>query len=306
MVHTVMLSLVFGVAFAGSLDQAREARLAGNYSGAASLLDALHPLVEPDEEGAWQLERGLAEELSWHPELAEPYYRAAIDVGGEASLEARYHLVVVLDDMGKYPDARTELGYLRNASNLAAQFVPILDVQAGVIDLHTGFVRRGAHQIDRALQKVAVEHPHPWMEGRGRFALLDAWSDAADDLGFTGSEGSQKRNLKRRVGLLKDVESELYATIKTDEPEWIVASLYRVGRAYADLADDLTNAAPPRRLDADQVAEFRSLLQERAEAPRTKAYNCYDHGVSFALRLGFENPTVAQMRAARDELAKVR
>ena len=301
-----MLTLFATLCLANSLDQAREARLVGNYTGSASLLDALHPLIEPGEEGAWQLERGLAEELSWKPELAEPYYRAAVDIGGETALEAHYHLVVILDDMARFPEARTELAALRTAPGLAAPFLPILDVQAGVIDLHTGFVARGERTIDRALGKVATEHPHPWMEGRGRFALLDAWSDASDALGFAGSEQNQKRNLKRRVKLLKSVESELYATIRTDEPEWIVAALYRVGRAYADLADDLSAAAPPRRLDSDQVDQFRSLVAERAEAPRTKAYNCFDHGVSFALRTGFENPTVDEMRAARDALAKVR
>ena len=301
-----LVTLLVGVVAAGSLDQAREARVSGNYAGAALLLDALHPLIDPDEEAAWQLERGLAAELSWQPDVAEPYYRAAVAMGGLSGLEARYHLVVVLDDMGRYAEARAELKQLRAAPTLDTRFVPILDVQAGVIDLHTGYAARGTRTIRTSLERVATGHPHPWMEGRGRFALLDAWSDAADVLGFEGTENRQKRNLRRRVQLLKDVETELYATIQTDEPEWIVASLFRVGRAYADLADDLASATAPKRLDVDQSAEFRRLLAERAEAPRTKAYNCYDHGVSFALRVGFQNPTVDQMRAARDALALVR
>lgn len=301
-----VLSVVATFALAGTLDQARETRLAGDYSGAASLLDALHPLIEPGEEGPWQLERGLAAELSWQPELAEAYYRAAITEGGNAGLEARYHLVVILDDMGRYDEARTELAWLKKSPALDPSFRPILDVQAGVIDLHTGFEPRGTRVIRKSLARVAEVHPHPWMEGRGRFALLDAWSDTADALGFDGGESRQKRNLTQRAQLLKAVESELFATIQTDEPEWIVASLLRVGRAYADLADDLAQAEPPARLSESEAAVFRSLVVKRAEAPRTKAYNCYDHGVSFALRVGFENPTVVELRSARDALATVR
>lgn len=303
MTFLVLTSLA---AFAGTLTQAREAREAGNYAGAASLLDALHPLIEPEEEASWQLERGLVAELQWQPELAEPYYRAAILSGGEAGVEARYHLVVVLDDMGRYDEAREALDQLRGLSVVAPSFHPILDVQAGVIDLHTGYVRRGTRGIQKSLAKVAESHPHPWMEGRGRYALLDAWSDAADALGFTGTEGLQKRNLKRRVQLLRSVESELLETIHTNEPEWITSALLRVGQAYSDLANDLSSASPPTGLSVEQAAIFRREVGLRAEAPRTKAYDCYDKGIEYALRVGFLSPTVEHMRQERDTLARLR
>lgn len=302
-----MLTLaLLGFAVAGTLDQAVAARQAGDYAGAAQLLDTLHPLVEPEEEARWNLERGLDEELMWHHAAAEPYYRTAIDIGGDAAMEARYHLVVVLDDLGRYDEARVELTSLLTATRLNPEFVPVLGIEQGVLDVHTGRVERGLRRIERSIARVGDVKRHSWMVGRGRFVLLDARAAEGERLAFEGQAARLKRKLVARAKVLKAVETELYAVIKTEEPEWITASLLRVGDTYADLADDLVAAPTPPQLDSDQIPIYQAEVARKAEGPRTKAYTLYDHGVSFATRLSWESPVVEELKARRDELAAVR
>ncbi|MBM4393524.1 MAG: hypothetical protein FJ090_20565 [Deltaproteobacteria bacterium] len=288
------------------LEQATAARLAGNFAGAAAYLDAVRPLVDPEDEARWNLERGLAEELQWRPGEAEPYYRAAVMAGGQAAPEAHYHLVVVLDDMGRYADARDALDHLLDTPGLAPEFVPVLQLQSGILDLHEGKRSRGARRIRSRIDAVDATGLHPWMAGRARTALIDSLAESANALEFDTSEGRQKRNLARRVRLLQDAEAQMYAVFKTEEPEWITGSLLVVGRAYEDLAGDLAAARPPSRLRGEQVDVFRAELATRAEAPRTKAFNCYDKGIELAARLGWTSPVVTALREEREGLAAVR
>jgi hypothetical protein len=144
------------------------------------------------------------------------------------------------------------------------------------------------------------------MIGRGRAAVLDARADAAEALKLSGRERRVVRNLKKRARTLAAVEAELYAVIATEEPEWITLSLLRVGDTYAALADDLASSGPPTTLSAEQAAIYRELITEKAEGPRTKAFNLYDHGVLFAARTDWESPAVKALRERRDALAEVR
>ncbi len=301
-----MLPILFAAALAGTLDQAVEARRAGDYAGATALLDALHPLVEPAEEGLWFYERGMVEDLTWHPDRAEPYYRTAISYGGELAMEARYRLVVVLDDQGRYPEAQSELSSLARERSLNPEFLPVLKIQAGVLALHTGHTASGGRLVKAGIKAVADPDRHSWMIGRGRAALLDTQADTAEALELTGRERRVVRNLRKRARTIAAVEKELYAVIATEEPEWITLSLLRVGDTYASLAIDLAESGPPARLSADQAAIYRELINEKAEGPRTKAYNLYDHGVTFATRTAWDSPAVEALRARRDELAAVR
>jgi hypothetical protein len=298
--------LLLAAAFAGTLDQAVEARRAGDYAGATALLDALHPLVEPEEEGLWQYERGMVEDLTWNPDKAEPYYRAAVAFGGDIGVEARYRLVVVLDDMGRYPEAREELQALRSVPTLNPEFLPVLRIEAGVLALREGRPQLGAHLVTSGIRGVADPQRHSWMIGRGRAAVLDARADAAEALELSGRERRVVRNLKKRARTLAAVEAELYAVIATKEPEWITLSLLRVGDTYAALADDLARSGPPPSLSPEQAELYRELITEKSEGPRTKAFNLYDHGVLFAARTDWESPAVKALRERRDALAEVR
>ncbi len=288
------------------LEQAIDARHAGNFAGAAAYLDVVRPLVDPEDEARWNLERGLVEDFQWRPAEAEPYYRAAMLAGGPAATEARYRLVMVLDDLGRTTEARTELSTLLATPGLATDFIPVLRLQEGVLDLHQGKQRRGARRIAAHVDTVDASGRHSWMVGRARTALVETWLADANALDLDTPEGRQKRNLVARLKLMQDAEAQLYAIIQTDELEWITGALLHVGRAYEDLADDLASARPPSRLTEAQAEVFRAEVAQKAESPRTKAYTCYDKGVEVAARVGFTSPAVLALREERELLAAVR
>lgn len=297
------LLLLVAAGWAGILDQAIEIRRTGDLVGAASLLDTLHPLVEESEEGRWLLERGIVEELAWRPEAAEPYLRAAMDLGGEVGLEARYHLVVVLDDLGRLAESAGQLRALLSTHALNPDFVPVLRIQEGVLAVHSGHTARGKRLIRRGLAAVKDEDRHSWMVGRGRFALLDSAADRGDRLSLDARSARLRRDLRARVRAVSEAETLLYEVIKTEEPEWITSALLRVGDTYAALADDLVVSPPPASLTPDQAAIYRVEIGRKAEGPRTKALICYERGVSYARQVEWEGAAVAVLQARREFLS---
>ncbi len=298
-----MTLLLVAAAMAGILDQAIEIRRAGDLVGAASLLDTLHPLVDEVDEGRWLLERGIVEELAWRPEAAEPYLRGAIELGGDVGLEARYHLVVVLDDLGRLVEASGELRALQSTHGLNPDFVPVLRIEQGVLDVHAGRTARGKRLIRRGLADVKDADRHSWMVGRGRFALLDSAADRGDRLSLTARSARLRRDLRERVRALSEAEKLLYEVIKTEEPEWITSALLRVGDTYAALADDLVVSPPPASLTEEQAAIYRTEIARKAEGPRTKALICYERGVSYAKQVEWEGAAVSVLKERRELLS---
>ncbi len=297
------LLLLLAAATAGVLDQARDIRRAGDLAAAAELLDTLHPLVEPDEEAGWYLERGIVEELAWRPEAAQAYFEEAVARGGEVAAEARYHLVTVLSEQGRHADARIVLRALQGTRGLNPDFVPVLRVHEGVLDVHQGRPRRGEAHVRAGLRAIDDADRFAWAIGRGRFTLLDLAADKAESLPLSGRQARVTRNLRARVKALKVAEDQLYAVIETDEPEWITDSLLRMGDTWAALGEALVSSPPPAGLTPAQAEVYRIEIARKAEGPFTRAWTYYDRGADLAARVGWQAPTVDVLRARRDALA---
>lgn len=294
-----MITLL-SLAVAGPIEDAIEVRQAGDLAGARNLLVALEPLVTEQERGWYLYQRAICEELDGHPDLAEGLYRMAIDEGG--GLDARFRLALVLEEQGRGREALAEMVWLDRKRGLPEDDEITIALQRGIVEVESGKTRVGVRRIERALTQV--EEGHRYMRAKARFALMEVILGEAGKLTLDGPERRVVKRLKQRAVAIKDAEAQVVALTAMEEPEWILAGLLALGEGYAALADAVAESAPPRKLSPEAAAIYRVEVGKKAENARTRAWHVWDQGVSLALRLGYESPRVAELKARRDSVPR--
>lgn len=290
------------LAFAGPIEDAVEVRQSGDLDGARKLLVALEPLVTDQERGWYLYQRAVCEELDHHPDLAEGLYRRAIEEGGDSVLDAHFRLALVLDAQGREKEALAEMVWLDRRPGLPEDDETTIALQRGIVEVRSGKTRVGVRRIERAL--AGIEEGHRYMRAKARFALVEVILGEAGKLTLDGPERRVVKRLKRRAVAIKDAEAQVVALTAMEEPEWILAGLLTLGDGYLALADAVATSPAPRKLSPEAAAVYRVEVRKKAENARTRAWHVWDQGVALALRLGYESPRVAELRARRDSVAR--
>jgi hypothetical protein len=291
--------MLLGVAWAGPVEEAVRLREEGDLAGATVLLAASEALIPADGRGAWLYQRGVCEELAWRWSSAEGLYRQAVAEGGDTGLDARLRLVLVLEHQDRHADALSELRPLYHVKGLLPQDRTRLDIQRGALLVAKGR-SRGPRVVLAAMEAGDAEATGAWWYAKGRASLVRALLDEADGLALTGSERRVVRHLELRARGIKSAEAQITALAGTEEPEWIVDALVRLGDSYAALGRDVAGSPPPGRLSEAEAAIYREEVGKKAENARTKAWHWYDQAVALATRLTFASPRVEEARERRE------
>ncbi len=283
-----------------TIDEAIRLRQSGDLLGATALLDGLGGLVPPDRMGWWLYQRGICAELQWNFAEARSRYEDAVARDGDHVADARFRLALVLEDLGDPDGALAQIRALSKLRGIDPDDVLTLDLQAGISAMNTGRTRRGRAQITEALGRAEGTDGETWIRAKARYTLAAQLLTEADALALTGGERGVVKRLKRRIATIQTAEAEITALVRLAEPEWIVASMTRLGDSWQRLGDDLAVAPPPARLTAAEAQIYRTSLTPYAENARTKAFHYWDAGIELASRVGFESPKVGALKERRD------
>lgn len=289
--------------FRDRVNEAVSVRRGGDVEAAKRLLVALEPLVtEPDR--AWYLyQRGICEELTWHPDAARTYYDQIIALGpSEVALDAHFRRALVLEDVGEDDLALAELRYLDQQKGLSESDDITIQLQRGISELAVGKRVKGIKHVQAALAVTEGSGGQTYMRAKGRYALVRALLEEANDLPLRGSERKVVKNLKGRAERVEAATQQIIAMTQLQEPEWVLASLVCLGDSYALLADDLAGAPVPKKLNAIQLRVYQDELAKKVQNVRTKAFHSYDQGVALATRLAWESPNAQTLIERRKEM----
>ncbi len=127
--------------------------------------------------------------------------------------------------------------------------------------------------------------------------FLDAKLDPANS-----TQAKLLEDLEYKAQMLLSAQGHYLRCIRVGHPEWATASGYRIGELYQELYEQLTDATPPRDLDADQVEVYREELRNRIRVLVTKAIDAYEQTLATAERVGATNPFVSQTRLQLDKM----
>lgn len=149
-----------------------------------------------------------------------------------------------------------------------------------------------------AFQKSADAEAAPFAAA-ARFELVEQRVGLYQAVRLVGSSKDQKAALTKKAELLKKLEDDYRGVLAYKQVEWGLASLFRIGQLYQDLADGLTQAPCPQdvrrtaasmRATADEVCdEYRVLLEEKAAAVEDKAVAAYETAIARARELQVSN-----------------
>lgn len=97
---------------------------------------------------------------------------------------------------------------------------------------------------------------------QARFAALEPAFKAYTDMKFK-KIGSFKTDLAAKQKKITELENAYTDVLKVGNPEYGIAALTRIGLLYSDFAQNINDMPDPPGLDDDQVALFRSELENR-------------------------------------------
>lgn len=123
--------------------------------------------------------------------------------------------------------------------------------------------------------------------GAAAFYALDADYRGVIAMKLVGSEREVSRRLVAKLNRVDVLQRGYVEVLSTGSGEYGVAALYRVGRLYQDLAENLSESTCPGRLTDEQCMMYEAELLEQARPLEAKAADAFNKAVmkGFELRL---------------------
>lgn len=98
-----------------------------------------------------------------------------------------------------------------------------------------------------------------------------------------------KRDLMAKQRAMQRIEKAYLDVLGTGAGEWAIASLTRIGLAYADFARNILESPDPKGLDEEQQELYRSELENLAMPLEEKASEALEKGLAKAYELALYN-----------------
>ncbi|WP_224366648.1 tetratricopeptide repeat protein [Hyalangium versicolor] len=135
-----------------------------------------------------------------------------------------------------------------------------------------------------------------------RFLELDFLWKRYTDIRFS-RVATIRRDLAAKQREMQKLEKEYAAVLAVGSGEWGIAALTRIGLAYSDFARNILESPDPKGLDEDQLAMYRSELENLALPLEDKSTEALEKALDKAYELSIYNEWTL---AAQDQVNKYR
>ena len=147
-----------------------------------------------------------------------------------------------------------------------------------------------------------------------QFELVERRFKDFSDLKITGGVKQQKKGLVKKLEALKSVEASYKEILKFKQLDWTLASLFRIGALYQNVAETFVNAPCPREIKrsardlgmtGEEVCEeYVALLEEQAMSIEDKAVMAYEITINRAREFQIANRWTKKTLIALNKLRK--
>jgi hypothetical protein len=288
--------LAIGTAAAAAGDPLRAAaafdRLADRSPRSPHLAEALH--------GA-----GVAHERLGEWRVALERFRALSRAEGADSVEAAFREAECLYHVGDLAEARAALDRLAARPDLRAEDRVRALAHRGVVELESGKPDDAERSLRDAvaLWQAAGERERldPYPAAQAQYYLGEVyrgWFQAVRlDPAAAGPE-ALARDLEEKAQRLLSAQGHYLRAIRIGQPDWAIASGYRIGELYDSLHRELTEAPLPAGLAPEAAAAYRAELARRVRVLVTKAIAIYERTLAAAERTGADGGFVEETARA--------
>lgn len=124
-----------------------------------------------------------------------------------------------------------------------------------------------------------------------------------DSIKFRGTDKEMEEQVTKKAELLYDAKKLYIRAIRTHQPLWMSASLYRIGEMYEEFYNAVMNAPiPPMKLE--EKREYMQMLEEKVSLVKEKAIWLYRKNLKLAEQLGIDNEWIDKSKEALNRLTK--
>lgn len=255
----------------------------GEYAQATVYLEEFFQRFPNDPSAQRMLAQGAnIKQLVGDHRAAIEAYRTLLGVVEDKALRAEYG--------AKMLESYEALGDWDGAAAAAEE---VLRLSPGSVKAHLvlGISAQKAGDLDTAVEQFAAA-----VRAAGRSASEDQLDDAAraaflyGDVIFreferAGADGDVQAAAERKAALLGQLEEALVDAVGYNQGEWAVAALHRAALAYQSFAAFLKNAPPPPGLSAEEMQQYRQLVDEQSAGIAARAEEYFATCVTKARQL---------------------
>lgn len=134
--------------------------------------------------------------------------------------------------------------------------------------------------------------------GAAAFAGVEPDFESYYAITLTGSEKEIGQKLLKKLDLVEQLQKRYTDVLGVGAGDYGIASLFRIGQMYQQLAKAIFDTPCPKKLDEDQCAIYQAALQEKAFPLEEKAIEAFDKGLAKAYELGLYNDWLAKSQDA--------
>ena len=284
---------------------------AADYARAAAAFGRLADLFPASAHHPAALyDAGLAHERLSEWRLGLERFRALErDYVGPDADEASFRVAECLWHLGELAEARAALDRLAGRKDLE----PLDQIRAltwrGVVELDQGDAEAAERSLRLALlawgQRGDRERLDDYFPAQAQYYLGEVYRRHFQAVKLDPSRDGEDRleqALELKAELLLSAQGHYLRAIRMGNPDWAVASGYRIGELYDELHAHLTGAAIPPGLDAESEAAYRAELARKVRVLLTKAVAVYERTLDAAQRARVENVFVDRTQASLDRV----
>ncbi|MFH1808428.1 MAG: tetratricopeptide repeat protein [Pseudomonadota bacterium] len=126
-----------------------------------------------------------------------------------------------------------------------------------------------------------------YFAAKARFALIEKELKRYETIKIEGDGKNQQKQLALKAERLKKVEDQYRTVLDYKQIEWSLASLYRMGFLYENLAETMVAADCPKdikRLGQEYCDEYKVLLEDKAAELEQKIVPAYELAYNEAIK----------------------
>lgn len=138
--------------------------------------------------------------------------------------------------------------------------------------------------------------------GAASFYALDSDYRGVIAMKLVGSEREVSRRLVAKLNRVDSLQQGYVEVLSSGSGEYGVAALYRVGRLYQDLAENLSESTCPGRLTDEQCMVYEAELLEQARPLEEKAAEAFNKAVTKGYELRLYNDWLRKSVSALNAL----
>ena len=272
-----------------------------DWEGARLVAESLYRRDALKEEALYLL--GASYEFEGHPDKAIVVYENLLDTypDWERTTDVRYRRAEALGGAQRYGDALAALRTFRPYDAHDAPSQSKIALLESVWLLQSGKARKGLKRLKQALETA---HPETgFYQAMARATLVDHFIANAATIELTGSKKRIARNMKTKALMVAGSEEQLQATIATNQTQFVLQQLLRIGEGYENLGDSVL-APAPRKLSDDQRQIYETEVRKRAEIVWVKALKNFQLGAEHADRMQWSGEVVVALDEAAARLTQ--